>query len=193
LELVGDASVTHTGDTMNITSRFPIALLAACLMLFAVPAAASDHQHDFDFEFGAWHAHLSRLLHPLSGSHIWTTYSGTSVVHKIWNGNANFGEFDVRGPAGRIHGMSLRLYNPQTGQWSVYWANIRDGLLTQPLVGAITKERGEFESHDTLNGRPILARFIFSDFTPNSFRITQSFSADNGRTWEANWISDFTR
>lgn len=168
-----------------------IGLLA--IILAGTPAIAQDSQHDFDFEFGAWHAHLVRLLHPLSGSHQWTQYDGTSVVRKVWNGRADLGEFDVHGPAGRIHGLSLRLYNPQTAQWSIYWANARDGSLTTPLIGAFHNGRGEFMNHDTFNGRPILARFLFTNFTSRSFQVIQSFSPDNGKTWEANWISTFTR
>ncbi|MGB8442467.1 MAG: hypothetical protein WCE26_23945, partial [Candidatus Acidiferrales bacterium] len=30
-----------------------------------------DGQHDFDFEIGNWKTHLSRLVHPLTGSKTW--------------------------------------------------------------------------------------------------------------------------
>ena len=163
------------------------------MLLGAAPATTTGGQHDFDFEFGSWHARLARLLHPLSGSHTWVTYDGTSVVHKVWNGKANLGEFDVRGPAGRIHGLSLRLYNPRTHTWSVYWANAGDGQITTPLVGGFSHGHGLFWDKDTFNGRPILARFVFSDVTAHSFRLVQSFSPDDGKTWEANWIATFTR
>ncbi len=178
---------------MDIARRSTITLFAIFVMLFAPAAAAPEGQHDFDFEFGAWHAHVSRLLHPLSGSHVWTQYSGTSVVRKIWGGRGDIGELDVRGPAGRIRGMTLRLYNPRSAQWRIYWANSNDGTLTTPLVGAFKNGQGEFSDKETFNGRPIVARFIFSNFTPRTFRITQSFSDDAGNTWEANWIADFTR
>lgn len=178
---------------MDFARRSACAVIAAVLLLAAAPAGTRDHQHDFDFEFGTWHAHLSRLLRPLSGSHTWVQYEGTSVVRKVWNGQANLGEFDVRGPSGRIHGLSLRLYDPQTHKWSVYWANAKNGQITTPLVGDFSNGRGRFISNDTLNGRPILARFIFSGLTAHSFRLVQSFSPDNGKTWEANWIATFTR
>jgi hypothetical protein len=179
---------------MNVASIFRItALFAAVILLGAPSAAATDHQHDFDFEFGSWHAHLTRLLHPLSGSHKWVDYNGTSVVHKVWNGKANLGELDVRGPAGRIHGLSLRLYSPQTKKWNVYWANANAGEITTPMIGGFSNGQGLFINNDTFNGRPILARFIFSKMTAHSFQIVQSFSPDNGRTWEANWVATFTR
>ena len=90
-------------------------------------------------------------------------------------------------------GATLRFYNPQTGQWNISWVNSSSGELTPPLVGGFKDGRGEFYDEDTLDGRAIYARFIFDDFTPTSFRITQSFSADGGRTWEPNWIATFTK
>ena len=150
-------------------------------------------QHDFDFEFGAWKAHIRRLQHPLTGSNDWVEYDGTSIVRKVWGGRANLGELDVSGSAGRIEGLSLRLYNPQTDQWAVSWANSRDGNLTVPLVGGFEAGRGEFYSADTLDGRAIFARFIFSDIKATTFQIEQAFSGDGGKTWETNWIATFNR
>ena len=157
-------------------------------------SALHDGSHDFDFEFGSWHAHIRRLLHPLTGSTDWVEYDGTSVVHPVWQGRANLGELDVPGPAGRITGLSLRLYDPAARQWRISWANAANGVLTAPpMVGGFSKDRGEFYDQEQLGERMILARFIFSDIRPNSFHLEQAFSADGGRSWETNWISDFRR
>jgi len=187
---------------------WPILAGILALALMAVPARAQtpapsvaataanvehDGSHDFDFEFGSWKAHLRQLVHPLSGSNTWVEYDGTSVVRKVWNGRANLGELKLAGPAGSIEGLSLRVYDPATHQWSVLWANANGGGLTNPLIGGFKDGRGEFYDQDTLNGRAIYARFIFSDITPTSFQIVQSFSADGGATWEPNWVSTFTR
>ncbi len=150
-------------------------------------------QHDFDFEFGTWKAHIRRLQHPLTGSKDWVEYDGSSIVRKVWGGRANLGELDVSGSAGRIEGLSLRLYNPQTDQWAISWANSRDGNLTVPLTGRFEAGRGEFYSADTLDGRAIFARFIFSDMQTTTFQLEQAFSGDGGKTWETNWIATFNR
>ena len=42
---------------------------------------------------------------------------------------------------------------------------------------------------DSLNGRAILVRFVISDIKPDSCRFEQSFSEDDGKTWEVNWIA----
>jgi hypothetical protein len=152
-----------------------------------------DGQHDFDFEIGTWKTHLSRLLHPLTGSTTWVEYEGTSVVRKVWNGSANLLELEADGPAGHFEGLSLRLYNPQAHQWSLNFANSRAGTLSQPTIGEFKNGRGEFFDQETYNGRTIFVRFIISDITPNSCHFEQAFSDDGGKTWEVNWIATDTR
>lgn len=76
---------------------------------------------------------------------------------------ANLVELKVDGPAGHIEGLSLRLYNPKSRQWSLNFANMNDGTLTPPSIGEFKNGRGEFFNQDTLNGRSILVRFIISD------------------------------
>jgi hypothetical protein len=153
------------------------------------PVVQRDGQHDFDFEIGKWNTHLRRLQHPLSGSTTWVEYDGPSIISKVWDGRANLVELDVKGPAGHIEGMSLRLYNPQSHQWSLNFANIRVGSLGIPTVGEFKNGHGEFFGPDTFNGRPIMVRQVFSDITPTSYKFEQSFSDDGGKTWEANWIA----
>jgi len=152
-----------------------------------------DGKHDFDFEIGIWKTHLRRLLHPLTGSTTWVEYEGTSVVRKVWNGRANLVELEAAGPAGHFEGLSLRLYNPQSHQWSLNFSNSNGGTMSQPTIGEFKNGRGEFFNQETLNGRAIFVRFVISDITPNSCRFEQAFSDDGGKTWEINWIAIDTR
>ncbi len=155
--------------------------------------AERDGQYDFDFEMGTWKTHVSRLVHPLTGSTTWVEYEGLSVVRKVWDGRASLFELEVDGPAGHIEGVGLRLYNPQSHQWSLNWANSGDGTMNQPMIGEFKNGRGEFYDQETFNGRAIYARNGFSEITPNSSRFEQAFSADGGKTWETNWVMTFTR
>jgi hypothetical protein len=152
-----------------------------------------DGQHDFDFEIGTWKTHLLRLQHPLTGSTSWVEYEGTTVVRKVWDGRANLVELDVDGPAGRIEALSLRLYNPQSRQWSLNFSSSNAGTLSPPSIGEFKGGRGEFFDQEPLNGRAILVRFVISVITPDSCRFEQSFSDDGGKTWEVNWIATDTR
>ena len=152
-----------------------------------------DAQRDFDFEVGTWKTHVKRRVKPLTGSNTWVEMNGTTVVRKVWNGKGILVELVADGPNGRFEGLSLRLYNPQTRQWSLHFANASDGELNVPTIGEFRSGRGEFYSQERYNGRAILVRFIISDITPDSCRFEQAFSDDGGKTWEVNWIATDTR
>ena len=155
-------------------------------------AGRPDGRHDFDFEFGTWRTHLKRRLKPLTGSDTWVEYDGTTVVRKIWNGAANLVELEVDGPAGHLEALSLRLYNPESRQWSLNFSNAAAGVMSIPTVGEFRDGRGEFYDQELYNGRAILLRFIISDITPTSCRFEQAFSDDGGTTWEVNWVATDT-
>ena len=164
----------------------------------SAPQAAPlrDGQHDFDFEIGSWKIHLSRLEDRLVGSKTWVEFDGTSVTRKVWDGRADLEEFETDSPTGHIEGLSLRVYNPQTHQWSIYWANSKDPALGQPIipmVGEFKDGRGEFYDQELWKGRAVYVRFIWSNITPNSAHFEQAYSEDGGKTWEVNWITDQTR
>jgi len=156
-------------------------------------SSPSEGQHDFDFEIGTWRTHLRRLQHPLTGSTTWVEYQGTSVVRKVWNGRANLVELDVTGPAGSIQGLSLRLYNPDSRQWSLNFSNSASGTLVAPMIGQFTRGRGEFYSQETFNGRAIFVRFVITCSNADTCHFEQAFSQDGGKNWEINWIATDTR
>jgi hypothetical protein len=156
-------------------------------------SAERDGQHDFDFEIGSWNIHLSRLQDRLAGSTTWVDFDGTSVTRKVWNGRANLEEFEADSSQGHIEGLTLRLYNPQSRQWSIYWANGKDGILAQPMIGEFKNGRGEFFDQEPWKGRAVYVRFIWSDTTTKSPHFEQAFSDDGGKTWEVNWITNQTR
>ena len=163
-----------------------------------VPAASSsalprDGQHDFDWEIGTWDTHLKRLREPLSGKTDWIEYAGTSVVHPVMGTRANLVELDVRGNAGHIAGVSLRLYRPASGQWTLHFANLANGLMTEPMHGAFKDGRGSFYGQDTVNGRVVLVRFLVVPVGTGTWRFEQAYSDDGGQRWETNWIAVDTR
>lgn len=190
----------------NRCRGLPAALLVPALLastlgatLLAPPASAAsaqlrDGQHDFDFEIGTWKTHLKRLLPPLSGSDEWAEYEGITTVRKVWDGRANLVELVADGPAGHFEGLNLRLYNPQSRQWSLNFAGSRGGVLTQPTIGAFDGDgRGEFHDQEMLDGRAIFVRFTIIPLDADTIRFEQAFSADGGRTWELNWVATDTR
>jgi hypothetical protein len=152
-----------------------------------------DGQRDFDFLLGKWKFHLKRLENPLTGSTKWIEFDGEGVCRPVWNGNAEIEEVDFHGPTGDIKGLALRLYNPQSHQWSINWANAANGTLDLPTIGSFKNGRGEFYDQETYKGRTILVRYTWTATTTTSPHFEQAYSEDGGKTWEVNWITDQVR
>jgi hypothetical protein len=191
---------------VQVKSRalLPLTVGALCLGAAAAPLRAGpqaapvagaerDGAHDFDFEIGTWKIHLKRLAHRLSGSHEWVSFEGTSVTRKVWDGRSQLEEFETDSTGGHIEGLTLRLYNPTTHEWRLYWANSKVGVMDPPQVGRFRNGVGEFYATDTYEGRTVLVRFVWSKTDSDSPHFEQAYSEDGGKTWEVNWITDQTR
>ena len=162
----------------------------------AQAAPLRDGAHDFDFLVGNWKAHVRRLPDRLVGSTTWVEYDGISNHKKILDSNANFEEFEVDNPEKHLHikAQTLRLYNPDSHQWSIYPVDLDKGALNlPPVVGQFAGKRGEFYDQEQYKGRSILVRYVWLNISPKSARMEQSFSPDRGKTWETNWICELAR
>ncbi len=173
-----------------------------------------DGQHDFDFDFGTWNMHIRRLRHPLTDSGSWFEMNGTTTVSKVWGGKANIAEVEADvtggpsgpaapavtgGPAGPITPnshlelLALRLYNPQAHQWSISFATSNVGVLSVPCIGEFHDGIGEFMDQEPYGDRSILVHFNIQSLTADKAHSEQAFSNDGGKTWETNWINEYTR
>ncbi len=190
-------ALASCGRSLTIDAVRFVYLLFLCGLLIlpqsiSVSAQQHDGAHDWDWDIGVWKTHQRRLVHPLTGSTTWVQYNGTDIVRKIWDG-ANSGTIEADGPAGHLEIYAVRLYNPDAHQWSIYFTNPASGNFSIPVVGEFTRGRGDFYDHEHYNGRAIMVRFRVYDITRKSCRFDQSFSADGGKTWEANFIVTETR
>jgi hypothetical protein len=147
--------------------------------------------NDFDFLTGTWdvaNRWLTDFLDPASG---WEEFPAVSYAARHFDGSANFDEIVF--PTKGFSGLTLRLYNPDTAQWSLYWASKRTGQLFPPVTGQFSDGVGEFAGQDTYNDAPILVRFRWSGITADTARWEQAFSPDDGQSWVDNWFMDLTR
>ena len=155
-------------------------------------ATIGSTAQDFDFLFGSWHVRNLRLRERLVGSNDWEEFDATSVARPLLDGLGNEDEFRTDHDGGMI-GMSFRFFDPKTRLWSIYWADSRRcGRLDPPVVGSFADGIGMFEGIDTLEGKPIRVRFVWSEIETAEPRWEQAFSADGGQTWETNWIMEFS-
>jgi hypothetical protein len=77
---------------------------------------------------------------------------------------------------------------------AIWWIDSRHvGPLDPPMVGRFENGTGTFYADDTLNGKPIRVRFLWTKVTSDTPHWEQAFSDDEGKSWETNWTMDFTK
>ncbi|WP_149195667.1 hypothetical protein [Luteimonas suaedae] len=151
-----------------------------------------DGRHDFDFLHGRWRIRNERLRTRLAGAQDWDGFDAEQVCRPVLGGLGNVDEF-VSDWSGGLLGMTLRLFDPQARQWSLYWASNRDGILEAPVVGGFAQGIGSFYGIDRHQGRTVLARFLWDEISADGAHWQQGLSTDGGTSWETNWHMYFTR
>ena len=148
----------------------------------------------FDFILGAWAVSNHFLVKRLQHSHQWIDFESTTLESALPTGTGNTEIYRTNHWPDFV-GMAERLYNPQTGQWSIYWTDNRfsRGMLQPPVTGTFKDGLGVFEGKDSFNGTSIIVRYTWRSIDHDHAHWTQAFSTDEGRSWETNWIMEFTR
>jgi hypothetical protein len=155
--------------------------------------AVHDGQHDFDFNLGMWHTHITRIVDPFESSSASMELNGTVTVRKVWGGKAELEEIEADGPKGHWEGLTLFLYNPSAHQWSQSFANSK--------VGTLSSNIGEFENgrvvlvgeDNSVTDKTILVRAMWSDIKPDSHKYEEWYSKDGGMTWVPSFTAKLTR
>jgi len=154
-------------------------------------AYIQDGRHGFDFYNGTWRVHNRRLRERLKGCQEWEAFYGLSVGQTILGGIGNFDTITMQRDSGVGYGATLRLFNPATQQWSLYWTEGVTGTLYRPMLGSFNAEGvGYFYDCEVFEQQTVITRFIWSGITATTCKWEQAFSADGGATWETNWIME---
>jgi Protein of unknown function (DUF1579) len=157
-------------------------------------ASATDGRRDFDFLKGSWQVHHRRLKERLASNQEWIEVEGTMTAQKILGGLGNIDDNVIEVPGGAYRAAAVRAYDPEKKQWSIWWIDSRHvGPLDPPMVGRFENGTGTFYADDTLNGKPIRVRFLWTKVTSDTPHWEQAFSDDEGKSWETNWTMDFTK
>jgi hypothetical protein len=194
-------------QTPDMNRALPIALLGAAVLSTASARAPQDNPkptpaapnlsglHDFDHRVGRWTAHHRRLRERLAGSTTCDEFDGTQVFWQVMDGYGNVDDNVLELPSGTYRGVTLRAYDAKSGEWAIWWLDGRTpfGSLEPPVKGRFENGVGAFYANDTLRGKPIRVRFLWSGITPEAAHWEQAFSPDGGKTWETNWVTDFRK
>ncbi|MEV0651101.1 hypothetical protein AB0I28_38190 [Phytomonospora sp. NPDC050363] len=163
-------------------------------MTDTLPAETDAGASDFDFYHGRWHTYHRKLRDVLDPECTeWLEFEGVNECSVILDGlgNTETSTFDYETP---FTGYTLRLYEPGTRLWRIWWASTRlPGVMGPPVEGRFDGGRGVFLADEELNGRMTKVRFEWTVVSPDETRWEQSFSYDEGATWKTNWTTTSRR
>ncbi|MEP7372896.1 MAG: hypothetical protein ABI675_05860 [Chitinophagaceae bacterium] len=160
--------------------------------LQTMPSAASSAS-DFDFLVGHWSILNRKLKARLNGCTEWIEFEACQEMRTVLNGIGNIDNFKTTVDDKPFEGMTLRLFNPATRLWSIYWADGNVGVLDPPVLGSFYNAIGEFYGGDVFNGKKIIVKFKWDKTDPVKPVWSQAFSEDGGNTWEWNWYMYMTK
>ena len=158
-----------------------------------ITASSTSSTADFDFLVGKWKMYNRRLNKRLENCKDWTEFISWDDNHKILANTGNMDTYsttELPGNEGKsFEGITIRLFDPKTRLWSLYWVASNVGVLDPPVIGSFENNVGHFFCKDTLHGKKVIVVFRWDARDKNKPVWSQAFSADNGKTWEWNWFN----
>jgi len=157
---------------------------------------SDDGHREFDFIFGTWKIRNRKLIDVTDPAcDEWVEFDALSEAFPVLGGYGHVDRMYVASPTDgdAFEGFTLRLYDPQTGNWKIWWSSTRTpGVLDPPVEGRFDDTHGTFDCEDEIAGCPVIVRFEWLARDPDAPKWRQSFSYDAGQTWKLNWVMDFT-
>jgi hypothetical protein len=158
-----------------------------------ITASPTSSVSDFDFLVGKWKMHNRHLNKRLENCQEWTEFDSSSENSKILAGTADMDIYSTThfpGQEGKLfEGLTLRLFDPKTRLWSLYWIASNTGTIDPPQVGSFENGVGHFFAKDTFKGKPIIIVYRWDSRNKERPVWGQAFSADDGKTWEWNFFN----
>ena len=182
---IGYCGYTAFADNRNMRT-------AVLQDLDIVPSPASSNT-DFDFLHGTWKIRNRKLKERLKGSEEWIEFEAGQKCKGILENNANIDFFRTSLDGADFEAITIRLFDPKTRLWSIYWADSKAVVLDIGQVGSFDGTTGEFFARDIWEGTPIIVKFHWDKTNADEPVWSQAFSVDEGKTWEWNWYMYFER
>jgi len=188
------AILPTNGRTINksVNNEMVNASINKAGKLTIVPSQTSS-KNDFDFLAGDWAIVNKKLKTRLNHCTEWDNFDARQDVTIILNGIGNTDKYYAKLNGANFEGRTLRLFNPKTKLWSIYWADSNEGKLDVPVVGSFENNIGRFYTRDVYRGKKVITMFKWDKTDPAKPVWSQAFSEDNGKTWEWNWYMNFEK
>jgi hypothetical protein len=159
----------------------------------AMTASASSSKKDFDYLVGRWRIRNRTLKKPLAGSNEWEEFDADQELRPVLLGLGNVDIFHTELGGQPFEGLTVRLFDPKTRLWTIYWADTSTMTLDDGKVGSFDGDQGDFFGREVVEGKDVIVKFHWDKRNPGSPIYSRAFSADAGHTWEWNWYSNFSR
>ena len=160
------------------------------LIIKASPTSSKD---DFDFFQGKFKLHNKKLKSIFNHCDEWDEFESTQEMYKVLHGLGNIDNFLATRDGKPFEGMTVRLFNPETKLWSLYWADSNKGKFDSPVVGSFENNIAYFFTKDLINEKEVIVVFRWDSTDRNNPVWSQAFSNDNGINWEWNWYMYMTK
>ena len=174
---------TMIGMTAGLTLA---GLVSTAARATPTPSTAPPNGGDFAFLAGEW-----RIANRQKKDGTWDEFPGEATVTPMLGGLASIEELRI--PARNFFGMGVRVYHLKERRWADHWLSAGNGVVNDPLLGTFINGEGVFPSEETVDGKTTNYRSLWDRITPISCRWTQASSADGGKTWDYDWMMDWTR
>jgi len=158
----------------------------------AITASETSSRHDFDYLVGNWNIRNRTLKQLLVGSDEWEEFDATQELRLLLLGQGNFDIFRTELGGKPFEGLTVRLFEPQTRLWTIYWADSNAMKLDAGKVGSFDGDEGDFFGREVVAGKDVIVKFHWDKRNAKAPIYSRAFSADAGRTWEWNWYSHFS-
>ena len=150
---------------------------------------------NFDFLIGKWEVLNRRLKDRLVNSHEWIEFTAHMETKSILNGLALMDEMKTNFFGDDFVGLSIRMVNPKTNEWTIYWADTAnpDLFMKEQVRGKFSNGIGEFYGKEFYQGQEVKLRFVWKKPTKDTALWEQAYFDEKNNTWETNWTMTFTK
>jgi hypothetical protein len=155
-----------------------------------IKPSLTSSQNDFDFLVGKWKVH-NRML---NGKNEWIEFEAELHMRKALTGLGNVENYYSTFNGKAFEGMAVRLFNPKTRLWSVYWMDNNFATMDgSPVTGSFENKLGKLYASSEVDGKTVISLYQWDASDPQHPKWSQASSADNGKTWDWNWYMTLTR
>lgn len=158
-----------------------------------IKASTTSSQDDFDFFQGKFKLRNKKRKFIFNQCDEWDEFESTQEMYKVLQGLGNIDNFLATRNGKVFEGMTVRLFNPKTRLWSLYWADSNNAKFDPPVVGSFDNNIGYFFTKDLINDNEVIVVFRWDSTDTNNPIWSQAFSKDNGQNWEWNWYMYMTK